>query len=322
MKTSPLGRLDIVDVIWICGVVLIIAVTLPLDLRSHDRGISVLDHILAIVAITAGGVALHYERKLDRKFERQREKIQQIVESVTTRHVGDWPKHLKQITALVKGAQPGDELLVMVDSPGYGCLSADKDFGPYLDSLRDAAKKSVTVKMLFHGEKVALDDLERQYKQEQWDLNALTSLLQPYQNLYRKWDYPSLESFVKLYEDFLTAVLFTESIFCASLTHVDEPVEVRRRPIGLPNENCFYWLVRNREMIFAYSLFEGAGSGYAFRTSDTRLMEIFASDFDSVWLNAEKLDSDAFLYPRAFDEIRLWRQKLKGGGATAGAPGG
>lgn len=320
MKSLSLTRRDVV-VFSIYAVLILGGSIVSFDFfhlfqQHHRDEVSffnpILDHVLAIIAIIAGLVAVLYELKLDSNFERQRAEIQKIVESVNTRHVGDWPNHLKEITALIQDAQAGDELIVMVDSPGYGCLSAAADFKPYLSSLTEAASKPVAVKIIFHGESVALADLKKQYEKEKNNPQDLKELLVPYHDLYRNWNNASVESSVKSYENFLTAVLYTESIFCAVLTNAAKPVEVRMRPSNLPNEYCFYWLIRRKEglkkMIFAYSVFEGAGSGYAFRTSDPKLIEIFARDFDHIWRQSPKLEPGDFLYQQAWQEGLSWKQ--------------
>jgi hypothetical protein len=121
-----------------------------------------------------------------------------------------------------------------------------------------------------------------------------------------------LESF----DDFLKADMFIESRYCAQL--VDKPkmaVNVAIRPDQKSHESVYYWIVRRnripKEMIFAYPRYIGVGKGYAFRTLDPKLMDIFSADFDTKWESATRLKPGDALFPKACKLVTRMAAKAK-----------
>jgi len=347
MNTAPAKNRDFI-VWWIYGVLVVGACIVAFDIfrlyHKIETSSAYLDHALAVIAIIFGLVAIHYERKLDarfedqkrtldkifdeqlmklvKNFEEQRVEIKQIVESVYTRYIGDWPFHLKETTALINHVGSGDELLIMLDSPGYGSLSAHKELLDYMAAVKRASS-SGCVKMLFHSEGAARDDLRLQFVEEQKNPAARESTRSRYRALYPdKWI-----DIGPSYEDLLTSILYLEDFFCTELTDAARPAQACPTPARTDNKYCFYWLIRRggtpKEMIFAYSRFSSPGSGCGFETRDTKLMGIFAEEFRSIWEHSaqHQVRAGEKLYPHAWDQVQSWKNAQSKGGISKAASG-
>lgn len=345
---STLGRDILVRVLFVTLLVGV-PVLLVLDYRLFPGHFleHLPDHLLALIAIAAGLVAIYYDRKLEKRFDRQKQelnssfarqrdkldrgfdeqriKIQGIVESMSTRFLGIWPVHLEEITALTGTAT--EELIISVDTIGYGHFSNHEKFLEYFAELERAEKRGVSIKMLLPPEEMCRKSLELQFEKEKREpeSEACTKLLRDYQDMYGDRLGFELRSF----DDFLDADLYIESSYCAQLVDkiiskvdktIPSPIEVAVRVDQKSHEPVYYWIVRRngipKEAIFAYPRFVGVGKGYSFRTLDPRLMDIFSSDFNAKWGKAVPINSEKHLYPKAW-EARDWRS----GKAQAGRAG-
>lgn len=272
------------------------------------------EHLLEVVAIAAGVLAVRYEIRLEKSFQDQeirleesfkdqKTRIQEIVESMSTRFLGVWPSHLEDLTALAGTAN--EEFIISVDTLGYGHFSNHKKFLEYFDEVERAAKRGASVKILLPPESMCEKSLELQFETVKEDQQALGKLLRDYHTMYGNRLGPELKSF----DDFLKSDLFIESLYCSEL--VDKatmPVEASIRSDQNSHELVYYWIVRRngipKEMIFAYPRFIGVGKGYAFRTQDPKLMDIFSSDFNTKWKKATKVKPGNPLYPQACEIVK------------------
>lgn len=290
------------------------------------------DHILAVIAIAAGLVAIYFERKLDKEFREQRVEIRKIVESVLTRSIGNWPGHLSEITSLVKDTQVGDQILIFVDFLGYAHLTKHDLFMEYLNELQSARRRGATVKILLHSEEALKVHLDLQFKKEKEKPAEIKDLAQKYQAMYKDL---IKTTDLETYHDFVTAVLYVQACFCNSLLDATAvpAVEIASNPAFGRSDPVYYWLVREsdlgrkatggegsqdenlddrnfKSMIFAYSRFTGVGKGYGFKTADSQLMKIFSRDFDRQWADekTKKIARGSDLVPVAWKEVEEWQR--------------
>jgi hypothetical protein len=306
-STTSVSR-DLVFVVltalFLCGVIFYF------DIKSHHESIpwnALLDHALAIIAILAGVLAVRYELRLDKGFEHQRQKIQDIVQSVHTRYIGNWPEHTSEIAALVKETQPGDQLVILVDFLGYAHFTRYDLFRQYLNELQKARHRGVTVKVLLDSEPEATKSVRDQFKKESEDSEAAKELARAYQERFKDWINIDLQT----YNQFITAMLYINGRFCDVLVDTTAPPS-ELAAIQSHQEIVFYWIVRRGEkpknMIFAYSEFSDVGQGYGFRTEDLQLMSIFSRDFENKWKNASRIRRGSELFPAAWRQAENWKQ--------------
>ena len=269
------------------------------------------DHLLALVAIAAGIMAIYYERKLDKGFLEQKSEIKEIVDAVHTRYIGDWPEHISEILALVKDLRRGEELLVLVDFIGYAHYTKRELFMDYLNELQAARRRGVKLRFLLHSEKAMIRNLDAQFEKQKGDPHAARDLVQAYVDKYKNLiQKTGLEHYV----DLVTAVLYVQARFCDLLLDAanDSPAAEIAASGEAESETVYYWIVRQGEtpktMIFAYSRFSGVGQGYGFRTADPRLMSIFYRDFERKWKSATLIKKGSDLVPDAWGKAQAWQE--------------
>ena len=129
LQYKPLNKTSLVLTIFVVigiGTIALGCVVMYVDWHDKvDRIKRLPDHILAIVAIVYGIAAVLYEWRLHRAFATQEKDIRDIVLSVHTRYLGDWPGYLRNITNLIFPAEENenDEVLISVDFLAYGTPS-------------------------------------------------------------------------------------------------------------------------------------------------------------------------------------------------------
>jgi hypothetical protein len=282
------------------------------DLTHHRDSlwISWLEHLLAIIAILAGGLAVLFEIRLHAGFEKQKQDIELILNSaVLTRYVDKWPLNLRAITDLVADARPGDELLVLADPLAYAHLSAPDLFVKYLDALQAARARNVAVKILTPDEDGLRNSIDIRFASEK---NEPAKPCESFNKIYKN----KIGIGINTYEGFVTGLLWVQCYYCRSLVDSSraKAAEVRVLKRTQPEE-VLYWIVRRDDMpqsvIFSYQRFSGLGTGYAFRTAVRELMLIFSTDFDKKWEQSKnahiRLGED--LYPKAWHEVQSWSKK-------------
>jgi hypothetical protein len=291
MKT--LGAIFLITLV----VVGICAFGVGLLLLQHDKlgqTEKMLEHILAMVAILYGIIAVLYEWRLHRAFESQEKDIKDIVLSVHTRYLGEWPGHLRNITNLIATSAENDEILISVDFLAYGTISVPEEYEKYFSAIKGARIRKSRVRIIIHGLELAKRSFDKQFGQYRdpqkfQELKPkLIRLRERYKNI--------LASVPEDYDKFFQAVLLVQNALSEELiVPVDDPAEIATNsaptsPDSLLGEGVFYWLVRKSgrpaAMIFAYPKFVGFGKGYGFETRDDRLMEVFASQFEDKWTAA------------------------------------
>lgn len=272
------------------------------DLK-HPESRPILDHTLAIIAILAGILAVIYEWKLHRSFEAQKEEINEIVLSVHTRHVGDWPDHLRAITDLVSRASRGDELVILVDHLGYGHYSRPEDYEIYLTKLEQARHNGAVIRMLTYAEDPARERLTRQFG---GTFDANSAEFRKYAAFYKRL----IDKTPTTNDEFLSLALFVESELVSRILAVrttEDAIQVST--IKDPgDEEAFFWMMRREsspvEMLFAYPRFGSGKTGHGFMTREPHLMSIFSKQFDQKWTEATAIASGADLFPKACEEYK------------------
>jgi hypothetical protein len=276
------------------------------DKGQPDSSKAILDHILAVVAILFGVIAFFLEWRLHHDFETQKADIKDIILSVHTRYLGEWPQHLRDITNLVSTASVGDDLWIAVDFLGYGTFSNPDEYSRYFEAVLDANRKSANIRILLHNEEMAIESFKKQFGQykEGEHFNELKSKLEVFQKKYSS----IVKTVPSNYDEFLQAALLVQNALCLQLTSIVSPL-IQVATINAvvdggpsPSEGAFYWIARRAgrraAMVFAYPKYIGCGKGYGFETRDDALMEIFESQFDNKWRNATILEHGKDLFPK------------------------
>lgn len=264
-KTRSLALLFFLLAAGFCAIALG-AFTLYQDLHSQPQK-PVLDHILAIVAILYGVIAVIYEWRLHVAFRAQEKDIKEIVLSVHTRYLDEWPKHLRDITALVSTLEADDDLWISVDHLGYGIFSSPEEYSRYFKALRDAQGRRGNIKILVLGEKLAIASLGKQFPQQDKSIEEMKRELKEFQAKYKE----IVKTVPSNYAEFVEALLSVQNALCLELTNpvTETPIQISTVNSGMISiETAFHWLIRRsgkpRAMVFAYPKYYGVARGYGF----------------------------------------------------------
>lgn len=289
------------------------------------------DHILALVAILAGGMAVWLELKVHHD-------VSNISENASTVYLPEWPEHTGDLTALVSHFQSGDELAISSDV-GYTHFTHPDQFKEYFQALRRAANLSSPerpLKMLVPDHDTNLVALNKQFikdKDDPADKRDFNWLWKNEPGIFTTYcaKYPEYQIDRTLFcravsrhqavvdpRIFFDVVMYVEDSLSSELL-VTGKVKIRTiHDESLKKRSPYLW-IRHRQswagdrvmegMIFAYSRFFGPakGKGYGWRTYDGHLIEIhwreFMDEFDNAGESAE-LRRDDHLYQDAVNKIK------------------
>lgn len=268
-----------------------------------------LDRLLALVAIAAGVIAIYYETEVHSS-------VHEIISSLTTKYVSRFPANLDDAKNVITGAQNDDELLILNDVVGYGYYSCPPKYKDYLEAIRHASEKARLIRILIYDDKGANDVLTTQISQKNYEelsssnqlKNTTESVCQPgdldlkvrqqrFWYFFGFYHLPPPSS----YADFQHVLSQQQNHFCKQLTASDH-VEVRaiKHQTGTPSngpsiaEPTFFWMRKDKEVVFAYPNTGQVGKGATFKSSDYRLLEIFLAQFDQAWQKATPIEGDCY----------------------------
>jgi hypothetical protein len=253
--------------------------------------------ILELIAITSGGAALYYEIHVSGE-------VADINENVSTRYLPDWPEHGQYLIDLVHGVERGDELEIQTGYIGYLSFTHPDKFDNFFSELLGAAKRSEgNIRILTLDEPATIVAINEQFGSgKEDDLDTLTSRYPArieayvekhhvlidqtrFGQKYRGGKYRSgYRSTKEDRADFVDALMFVENDYCFQLTAVGVTVRILYGPPAKELINGpFLWVSHKgqvwKEMIFAYPKFGGIQRGYAFKTRDGHLTEVFLGEF-------------------------------------------
>jgi hypothetical protein len=297
LNKTPMVRATF-GTLGIAMAVIPVAFVMYTDLHKRDYQ-RLPDHILALIAIIFGILAVFYEWRLHHDFATQKKDINDIVLSVHTRYLGEWPGYMRNITNLICGEDENDhdnnEILISVDVLAYGTLSAPEEYEKYFDAIKTAREQNAHIKIVVHGLKMTTQVFEKQFGNCRDPDLFKTELSEKMTRFQRRYE-NVLSTVPSDFNQALEALLRVDNALCRELTApVDNPVQIATtegiiHAGSILGDGVFFWLVKkggkSSAMIFAYPKFIGFGKGYGFETRDDRLMEIFASQFDGKWREA------------------------------------
>jgi hypothetical protein len=259
-----------------------------------------LDRILALVGIFAGIVAIYYEKSLHESFSVQQKSVSELVSSVTTRFVARFPTNLEYAHGIISAAKPRDQILILTDVVGYGYYSCPQKFQNYINAIITASQNEADIHVLIYDDAGAKRVLETQVTRSDYATMISTSRTAKYVADPCQTGAPAqqrYQAYLKFYniapppnyESFMNSLINGQNAICRQLTatpHVilksidSSKVKNDGAPISQP---IFFWMLQDKEMVFAYPNTGQVGKGASFKSSDQSLMAIFTSQFDSLW---------------------------------------
>jgi hypothetical protein len=256
------------------------------------------EHLLATIAIFAGVVAVFFELQLHKGFEHQRDDIRKVVSEMTTRYLGEWPKHLSYAADLARSVEQGNRLCILVDQIGYGSLSQREEFEAYFEALKAAAHRA-TIHLLTYPEQAVKTVLHHQFDEhkDRWEHFASSEKVKAFVERY------GLEK-PRDCNQFVDGVLSVHNWFYQAMddaSKIGGVFAARTLSAPSPNQEVFCWILLRgdepKQMVFAYPRFSGAKTGHAFFTRDLHLMMTFMNEFTRKWGPGESQSVSNVLYP-------------------------
>ena len=241
-------------------------------------------------------------QKLHEKSEEQHEESQKLVNevlcSLSTRYMrAKFPNYLCDVVELVSRSKREDELLIIVDYVGAGHYSWPEGFMTYFTAIMAAPAKRI--RMLVYGEEAAKDVFLRQFKKKP------DGMVEPDEHFSKYFMFYNIQVQTR-YEDFLNAVARKHGDFCEAFAGARPRIEIRVLSPPSMREGFWFWMIRDKEMIFASPSFaEITNNGLAFFTSDNNLVQVFLDRFEDKWRQSTELDIDAKIsrWPRRVEKL-------------------
>ncbi len=287
-------------------------------------GVSLELHMKSSVTETKESLAL-----MQASTEKLKTVITEIHDNVTTQSVDNWPQHTDELAKLVFAFKPGDELVIDAII-GYTHFTESKTFKEQyfkqLYTLVTDSQMHGTVRMLVPDYDTQHINLLKQFNgqrlTELWQKNP--TQFKTYCEIYGSWIGQTrfCQNAIDTKgppqtEEFVTSVMFVENQLCDQLISASTGVKLDVRTIRDPDRTSTtsshsMWLLYApvqgdpangmKRMIFAFPQFDLAEKGYAWKTQDRRLMEMFLAEFDAQFKQQYKITQvtrDSPLYAEA-----------------------
>jgi hypothetical protein len=243
-------------------------------------------------------------QKLHEKSQKQHEENQKLVNevllSLSTRYTkAKFPDYLRDVAELVLRSRQEDELLIIVDYVGAGHYSSPEGFTTYFEAIM--ATRAKRIRMLVYGEEAAKDVFQRQFKKKP------DGIVEPDEHFSKYFAFYKIQVQTK-YEDFLNALARKHGDFCEAFSSARPKIEIRVLAPPSMREGFWFWMIRDKEMIFASPSFaEVTNKGLAFFTADNSLVQVFLDRFEDRWRQSIELDIDAKIsgWPRRVEKLFL-----------------
>jgi hypothetical protein len=210
----------------------------------------------------------------NQRWRKQLEQMQEIAQSMSTRFIGSFPKHLGDIAEVVSHA--ADEVLIIADCVDYGSFSDPVGHRKLLDAIGMARDKSVTIRMLICAEPAAITVSSPHWETTFDEMSGTTEFEQYFDVVYPGKPRPSND------REFKAILLEHHELVRKQLS--DRGVKIEPLPQGVADKvGLFFWM---EDMTDAVYLFANTGTrarGLAFRTRDAKFLEILKDAFERNW---------------------------------------
>jgi hypothetical protein len=200
--------------------------------------------------------------------ETQLRQLESIQKALTTRFIGPFPDYIPRIVSLIESAEK--EIIIFCDVPAYGCFRAHDHHVKYRQAIErkilDNDKKSI--QLTFLNEEWRLRALLEQYPFEGDEWNKM-----------KKDKGHLLAEFLVHYGDENTSETLTKDTFLDLIEKLNLRIlnqefssKAKEVSVAMP---VIFWLVDNKEAVFAVPAYEQDIVTLGFSTSDQSLIAAF-----------------------------------------------
>lgn len=291
------------------------------DLHRKGRRLHVWAILLGLGGVIFGFDAYFLQRTLRSSIDRidSSEKttditVKKIESSVSTRFVGSWPYHFKEVTDLIdRAATNRDHVLVLGDFVGaWHYTQPPQYFDKYLRRLTDS---QIQADMLVFDRRTAIDRLTKQFNDhdaeeaktngrfcDQVGVPSYCTQVGYYEAkpLEGKDHFDKYNTYLTFWEGkgfihpgerptnylgFLTLLLRVQDRLCADFNQHSDRIHIWRIPeeesSQLKSAMYFYWITRNKEMVLSFRRYNDINLGSAFFTTKAELVNEFTAQWDA-----------------------------------------
>jgi len=243
--------------------------------RFHARALILkemsFEDILAVLAIWFAIVHFVDSRNQEREINR-------VAQSMPTRFVGLFPKNLTEIVRVLSEAQR--HIYIIVDYVGYAQYSSPRVYARYIETLKDAAGRGVTVRIACYDDPLADKEMVVQFPDgdEEFKKESSSARFQEYFAFKRGVARPTtMQGLRKLLDEHEKAHIEALRDQGAEICYLAE------------QPDFFLWLEDDEEAIFCFQNMEGAEErGFSFRTRDGNLIRQLKRVFDQRWSSCKR----------------------------------
>src|SRR5581483_4517333 len=221
--------------------------------------------VLGILAILFAAIQF-----IDSRFQKQEMNL--IARTMSTRFVGLFPKNLVEIADVIGKASK--HVYIMSDFVDYGHYSSPIAFNEYLDKIKEARKQNVQVRIICYDKQLADRETEDQFPDKDFAEECESRRFKEYFKLHSGVQKPSDAI------SFRSLLGSRQAKFVADLS--EQGVEFAYFP---ERSDFFLWLEDDEEAIFAFKNIGSKQREFSFRTQDSTLIEQFRQIFDRRWQN-------------------------------------
>jgi hypothetical protein len=226
----------------------------------------------SLVASLAFLTAFYELQKNARHFANERQRIENITRSISTRYARDFPHHVEEIIDVLRGARK--EFLFMADCVDYSSFSYPEGYRKYQQLLFDVLKdKKVDVRILVCGHPAGITRTSPLFDST-WDQLKSSKEMEYFFSVFCGGTPPAnLERLNSLLLDREKAdreELKTRGAHIRLLSHFDVDV------------GPFLW-IGDADMVFVLLAKGSSTSAVAFRTRDSKIIECFRAIFEVKW---------------------------------------
>jgi hypothetical protein len=231
--------------------------------------LSVIGLIVAFIALIVGFWHVYEIRDQVKELKKQTDQAQAHTKSLDilrrelpTRYIGQFPDYLQQIIDLFGRAEK--EIVIFCDFPAYGSFSSPRRFVKYRQGLEDKLADNVPVQLTCLNTAGRMKVTRKQFSRKPWD----EWIKDPQNDQQLKWFLKHHNKSNELTGDEFIALLEEDDDGMLNIMRgAGAEVYEANRDIPL----C-YWLVDNREAIFAIIVLSDNAIEYGFRTTDQQLI--------------------------------------------------
>lgn len=225
--------------------------------------------MLGVLAILFAGIQF-----IDSRFQKQEMNL--IARTMSTRFVGLFPKNLVEIAEVIGKASR--HIYIMADFVDYGHYSSPVAFNIYLDKIKEARKQNVKVRVICYGKQLADRETEDQFPDknfaEECESRRFKTYFEIHSGVPKPCDAAQLRSLLAS----------RQKKFVEDLS--EQGVEFAYFP---ERSDFFLWLEDDEEAIFAFKNIGNTQREFSFRTQDSNLIEQFRVIFDRRWQNCNRV---------------------------------